>query len=44
MPTCNNCGRYVSHDFIRVFGRDGEAQHCIDCARNADLHAGAAAR
>lgn len=44
MPFCNNCERYVSHDFVRVFGRDGEVEHCLDCARNADLHEGAAAR
>lgn len=44
MPFCNNCGRYVSHDFVRVFGWEGEVEHCLDCARHADIHDGAAAR
>ncbi|WP_435346370.1 DUF7563 family protein [Haloarchaeobius sp. HRN-SO-5] len=43
MPTCNNCGQYVSHDFVRVFGMSGEVESCIDCARNVDLHEGEAA-
>ncbi len=44
MPTCTNCERYVSHDFVRVFGSDGEVAYCVHCSRTVDLHEGKAAR
>lgn len=31
MPTCDNCGEVVSHDYHRVNEVDGELPHCIHC-------------
>lgn len=33
MPECANCGAFVSTDFVRVFGIDGEAHSCIECGK-----------
>lgn len=33
MPTCNACNRFVSHDFVRVFGNNtGSVGACLSCA------------
>lgn len=33
MPECQNCGGYVSHEWVRVFGdRQGEVHACYDCS------------
>jgi len=45
MPECSNCGSHVTPDFARVFGdRDGAVHSCPQCATNAELQDGAAAR
>ncbi|SEW31549.1 DUF7563 family protein [Natrinema salifodinae] len=41
MPTCGNCGAYVTRDFVRVFGVDGDIQGCPDCATYRELYTGA---
>lgn len=28
MPHCENCGEWVSDDYVRVFGRNGTVQAC----------------
>lgn len=44
MPWCNNCGAFVSGEFVRVFGsNDSQVYACLDCAVSPDLHAGEAA-
>lgn len=40
---CQHCDSHVTADFVRVFGVDGSAQRCLDCATLAELRAGAAA-
>lgn len=45
MQTCNSCGGFVTPDFVRVFGTtEGELFACPECASNAALYAGVAAR
>jgi hypothetical protein len=43
MPDCLNCGRFVTHEFARVFG---DEQHrvsgCPDCTVGTDLKDGGA--
>lgn len=37
MPTCNNCGSYISKDFIRVFGdNDGTINRCLNCGKQSE--------
>lgn len=39
MPTCQNCGNYVSNDYARVFARDGETIYCCpsrECGMTRD--------
>jgi hypothetical protein len=44
MPTCNECGGFVSKDFVRVFGaNDGDVFACPDCSTTTNLVHGAAA-
>ena len=34
MGECENCGGYVSHDYIRVFapeGRENSVRMCVNC-------------
>lgn len=42
MPTCSDCDAYVSRDFIRVFGVDGEVHGCPNCMTYRDLQEGGA--
>ncbi|MFB6227816.1 MAG: hypothetical protein ABEH88_04410 [Halobacteriales archaeon] len=38
MATCDQCGAFVSKDFLRVFGtNDGIVQGCLDCTRRTGL-------
>lgn len=44
MATCNQCGAFVTNDFIRVFGTNhGTVYACIDCTSNTELVNGKAA-
>lgn len=38
MPTCDNCGEYVTHNFVRVFGVDGAIRGCPGCMRYSKLY------
>ncbi|WP_187433059.1 DUF7563 family protein [Natronococcus pandeyae] len=38
MPTCGNCGEYVTHNFVRVFGADGVIQGCPNCTTYRELY------
>ncbi|TYL37847.1 hypothetical protein CV102_14020 [Natronococcus pandeyae] len=40
MPTCADCGEYVTRDFVRVFGVDGEVHGCPDCTTYRELQDG----
>ncbi len=43
MPTCNNCGAFVTRDFARVFGDNQEnVNGCVECTTGRDLKSGAA--
>ena len=45
MPTCQNCGSFVTPRFVRVFGTNGgEVFACPDCAPLGELMEGKAAR
>jgi len=38
-PRCDNCGSWVSKDYVRVRSRDGETVHCCPadgCERTRD--------
>jgi len=37
MPDCENCGRHVTSDFLRVFGVDGEVHGCPNCTTTANI-------
>ncbi|MFC4438518.1 MULTISPECIES: DUF7563 family protein [Natrialbaceae] len=41
MPSCDDCGEYVTRDFIRVFGVDGKVHGCPHCATYRELQDGA---
>ncbi|MFB1066333.1 hypothetical protein [Natrinema sp. H-ect4] len=43
MPTCSDCGEFVTRDFIRVFGVGGEVEGCPACRTNRELGDGDAA-
>lgn len=34
MPTCDNCGEFVSHTFARLAEIEGEIPGCPECAEN----------
>ncbi len=39
--TCENCGSYVTKQFIRVFGgNDGAVYGCMNCTTGRDLREG----
>lgn len=41
MPECQNCGSFVTSDFVRVFGNnESEVFGCIACHTVSDLHSG----
>jgi hypothetical protein len=44
MPGCNNCGAFVTRDFVRVFGNnDQELFGCLACSEFTSLIHGAGA-
>lgn len=43
MPECNNCGQFVTTDFVRVFSDDnGQLAGCLHCLNLTDLRDGGA--
>ncbi|AGB38732.1 DUF7563 family protein [Natronococcus occultus] len=40
MPRCQDCGGYVTRDFVRVFGIDGTVAGCPDCTTYRELQEG----
>lgn len=40
MPECAECGKYVTQDFVRVFGIEGEVHGCPDCMTQRELSDG----
>lgn len=41
MPKCNNCGHFVSSDFVRVFGdENGELDDCPHCRGQTEHRVG----
>lgn len=39
--TCENCGAYVTKQFVRVFGsNDGSVYGCMSCSTGRDLREG----
>jgi len=41
--TCENCGSYVTKQFVRVFGgNDGAVYGCMNCMTGRDLREGGA--
>jgi len=39
--TCENCGEYVTKQFVRVFGaNDGSVYGCMNCSTGRDLRDG----
>jgi len=39
---CENCGEYVTKQFVRVFGaNDGSVYGCMNCLTGRDLREGA---
>lgn len=45
MPSCTNCGSFVTPSFVRVFGgNDGEVRGCDSCMTQTELNSGIAAR
>ncbi|MDS0476878.1 hypothetical protein [Natrinema sp. 1APR25-10V2] len=42
MPECGACGEFVTRDFIRVFGIDGEVHGCPTCTTYRELQDGSA--
>ena len=39
--TCENCGEYVTKQFVRVFGaNDGSVYGCMSCSTGRDLRDG----
>lgn len=37
MPYCQDCGAWVSRNWIRVFGIDGNVDACRNCATIEEL-------
>ncbi|MEF8788660.1 MAG: hypothetical protein V5A61_00895 [Haloarculaceae archaeon] len=45
MPTCENCGAFVTPDFVRVFGsNEREVFGCTECTSLRVLKSGRGAR
>lgn len=43
MPKCQNCGSFVTPDFVRVFGSNEDSVHgCLDCIGATAVKNGAA--
>ena len=42
--SCQNCGEYVTKQFVRVFGSGGEVQGCMNCMTGRQLRNGEAAQ
>lgn len=42
MLICGSCDEYVTRDFVRVFGADGEIQGCPNCTTYRELCDGGA--
>ncbi len=40
MPTCEECDAYVTRDFVRVFGIDGNVHGCPHCSTYRELQDG----
>ncbi|ELY54963.1 hypothetical protein C491_17739 [Natronococcus amylolyticus DSM 10524] len=40
MPNCQNCGGYVTRDFVRVFGVEGAVAGCPNCTTYRQLQEG----
>ncbi|WP_436343977.1 DUF7563 family protein [Natronorubrum sp. FCH18a] len=40
MPHCSDCDAFVTRDFIRVFGVNGEVNGCPSCMTYRKLHQG----
>ncbi|WP_425498434.1 DUF7563 family protein [Natrinema soli] len=40
MPECDECGGFVTQDFIRVFGIEGEVHGCPNCMTRRELSDG----
>ncbi|WP_455363926.1 DUF7563 family protein [Natronococcus wangiae] len=40
MNNCSRCGEHVSHNFVRVYGVDGEVNGCPRCMTYRELQAG----
>ncbi|AGB31092.1 hypothetical protein C488_02011 [Natrinema pellirubrum DSM 15624] len=39
MPECQHCGAFVTRDFVRVFGVDGEVRECPACSTYREITA-----
>lgn len=37
MPECQECGRHVTKDFVRVFGREGMVYGCTECQSQGEI-------
>lgn len=38
MPTCTNCGEFITPDFVRVFGdNENQVQGCPACLTATDI-------
>lgn len=37
MPECQNCGAFVTTDFVRVFGVNGKIVDCPSCATYSEV-------
>ncbi len=40
MPYCSDCDAFITRDFIRVFGIDGEVHGCPNCMTYRELQVG----
>jgi len=40
MPSCGNCGEFVTVDYLRVFGLSGEVDGCPACMTYQEIKQG----
>lgn len=40
MPNCQDCGGYITRDFVRVFGVNGAVAGCPNCTTYRELQEG----